>query len=88
MIRTYNEKPAEVYCLQVAVEASTKKEGDAAWYIADQELLQRYNYKNGYLEGMPDKALSISGVELSFGVREEKRVCSRWVSARLRFTTA
>lgn len=70
--KAYNEKPAVVYCLQAAVEASTKKAGDAAWYIADQEMLQRYNYKNGYLEGMPDKALSIAGVELSFGAREEK----------------
>lgn len=70
--RTYNEKPADVYRLQAAVEASTEMEGDAAWYIADQPMLQRYHYHNGYLEGMPDKALSVVGIELSFGAREEK----------------
>jgi len=70
--RTYNEKPADAYYLQAAVEASTEVEDDAAWYIADQAMLQRYHYHNGYLEGMPDKALSISGIELSFGAREEK----------------
>lgn len=30
------------------------------------------NYHNGYLEGMPDKALGIVGIELSLGIREEK----------------
>ena len=54
------------------MEASTETDGDAAWYIADQQLLQRYNYHNGYLEGMPDKALGIAGIELSLGIREEK----------------
>ena len=70
--KAYNEKPAEVYRLQAAVEASTETDGDAAWYIADQKMLQQYHYRNGYLEGMPDKALGIAGIELSFGVREEK----------------
>jgi phosphoesterase RecJ-like protein len=70
--KTYNEKPADAYYLQAAVEASTEVEDDAAWYIADQAMLQRYHYHNGYLEGMPDKALSVAGIELSFGAREEK----------------
>jgi phosphoesterase RecJ-like protein len=70
--KAYHEKPAEVYRLQAAVEASTETDGDAAWYMADQGMLQRYHYHNGYLEGMPDKALAIAGIELSLGVREEK----------------